>query len=182
MTIVTLGWLTTGHLVLAQEPNEKSGQLVGGHSDVVPIQLERGKMIEGKIVATGEPLKITLEDPEGREVQDYGSMTHGTFWYAAAIDGEHCVVITNPNPITPRARGYSVSWQILSATFSPGTGSGNINIWNRIFSFIKPYLWIMGLVLFFILLLSAPERKEGELRLFAIPRRIRVIIDIFLER
>ena len=161
LTISVVGVFPVGHLVLAQELNKKSGQLVGGHSDVIPVQLKRGEMIEGTMIATNEPLTVTVEDPEGREVQDYGSMTRGPFRYAAAIDGEHRIVITNPNPITVRARGYSVSWQILSATVPPGSGSGNISIWTRIFSFIKPYLWIIGLILFF-LLLAAPVREKHE--------------------
>jgi len=185
LCLLLLGSFLISSSVLAQEPIEKSGELVGGHSDSIPIQLKLGKMVVGKIIATGEPLRVTIDDPAGKEVQNYGSITHGSFSYAAKIDGEHYIVITNPNPIAVHARGYTLTHEILPTTLPPGTGSGNITLWNRIISFITPFFWLIGVVLFLFLVLSAPARVERKWVPFYVYRifvREIIVEEIFIGR
>ena len=162
LCLLVLGGFLTSSSVLAQEPIEKSGELVGGHSDSIPIQLKRGEMVQGKIIASNEPLRVTIDDPTGKEVQNYGSITHGSFSYQARIDGEHYVVITNPNTITVRARGYTLTYETLPATSPPGTGSGNLTIWNHMNPFITGTLWVVGIIFFIFLILVSQGKEESE--------------------
>lgn len=150
LCLLVLGGFLTSSSVLAQEPIEKSGELVGGHSDSIPIQLKRGEMVQGKIIASNEPLRVTIDDPTGKEVQNYGSITHGSFSYQARIDGEHYIVITNPNPIQVHRRGYTLTYTILPASSfppPPPPEGPNITPWVIIGS-----IWVIafGLIIFFI--------------------------------
>ena len=174
---LTLGSFLTGSLALAQGEIEKSGALVGGHSDTIPIQLNRGQMVEGKIMATGKPLSVTLNDPTGKKVQDYGSITVGSFSYAAKIDGEHYMVITNPNPIAVHATSYTLTYAILPTNLAPGTGSGNLTLWDYIKPFVTGMLWVMGIVLFVFLILVFPSKEEEKWVPFYIGRRIKISIE-----
>ncbi len=119
MCLLLLGSFLTSSSVLAQEPIEKSGELVGGHSDSIPIQLELGEVVQGEIIASNEPLRVTIDDPAGKEVQNYGSITHGSFSYQARIAGKHYIVVTNPNTITVRKRAYTLTYTILPASSFP---------------------------------------------------------------
>lgn len=145
-----LGSFLTSSSVLAQETIEKSGELVGGHSDSIPIQLELGQVVQWEIIASNEPLRVTIDDPTGKEVQNYGSITHGSFKYQARIAGKHYIVVTNPNTITVRKRGYTLTGTILPASSfppPPPPEAPNITPWVIIGS-----IWVIafGLIIFFI--------------------------------
>ena len=52
-----LGGFLSSSSVLAQEPVVKSGEVAGGRSDSIPIQLKKGEMVQGKIIARKEALR-----------------------------------------------------------------------------------------------------------------------------
>ncbi|MBU2578099.1 hypothetical protein KKA69_04695 [Patescibacteria group bacterium] len=150
LCLLLLGSFLTSSAVLAQEPIKKSGELVGGHSDSIPIQLKLGEVVQGKIIASNEPLRVTIDDPSGKEVENYGQVTHRSFSYQARIEGEHYIVITNPNTITVRKRGYTLSYTILPASSfppPPAPEGPNLTPWVIIGS-----IWVtaFGLIIFFI--------------------------------
>lgn len=151
LCLLVLGTFLNSSSVLAQEPIEKSGELVGGHSDSIPIQLKLGEVVQGKIIASNEPLRVTIDDPTGKEVQNYGSITHGSFSYQARIEGEHYIVITNPNTITVRERGYTLTYTILPASdFPPPLPPEGKNITPWV---IIGAIWsvALGLIIYFII-------------------------------
>ncbi len=171
--------LYNANSVTAQADGEKSGKLVGGHSDVIPIQISLGQMIEGNLISPGEPLEVTIENAKGKKVQDYGSIKNGSFSYAAPENGEYYLIIANPNAITVRAREYTITWTIIPTVIQPSTGTGDIKLWDRIISFLKPiFLWAI-VVLFLLVLVVAPGRdeKKEELELFYYSKRIIITIE-----
>ena len=67
---------------------------------------------------------MTIDDPAGKEVQNFGEIMHGSFFYAAKTDGEYYIVITNPNRWAIGTRGYTLTYAVLPIELAPGTGSG----------------------------------------------------------
>lgn len=157
-----LGSLLGSSPVLAQEPVVKGGEVAGGRSDSIPIQLKKGEMVQGKIIARKEALRVTIDDPAGKEVQNFGEIVHGSFFYAAKTDGEHYIVITNPNRWAIGTKGYTLTYAVLPTELAPGTGSGqatgekSIMLWVTIGTILAVAL---GLIIYL-----RQKRRKRELR------------------
>lgn len=112
--------------ILAQGEFEKSGEVGGGKSDSIPIQLMVGEMVQGEIVAVrNQRLRLSISDFSGNSIYNFGeTSTRGGFYYAAEIDGQHYLVVTNPDGLSVGTRGYQLTYYITPTDLMPGTGSG----------------------------------------------------------
>jgi len=130
---VVLAGFVTGDLALAQEPVHMVGEVTGGERDSMPIELEVGEMVQGRIVARTEALALGVDGPDGKQVQWFGQTLHGTFYYAAETDGRHVLWVAHPGgPADLRA--YDIEYSIEPTDLAPGAGSGSapIDVWSRL--------------------------------------------------
>ncbi|MBI4330615.1 MAG: protein kinase [Chloroflexi bacterium] len=104
----------------------KGGELAGGHSDSIPVQLKVGEMLQGEIIAVrNQSLSWDIADFSGRVVQSFGTTdTRAGFYYAPEVDGQHYIVITNPRDWEIGTHGYQVTYSTTGSTVPPGAGSG----------------------------------------------------------
>ena len=121
-----LGSFLVSGSVLAQDEVRKNGEIAGGKSDSIPIQLKVGEMVEGEIIAVrNQRLRLSIADFTGKSIYYFGeTSTRAGFYYAAKTDGQHYIVVANPNSFSAGTRGYNLTYTILPTDLAPGTGSG----------------------------------------------------------
>ncbi len=112
--------------VLAQEQIKKYGEIAGGHSDSIPFKLTRGEMIIGEVVVrNNQTLRLSVADFSGNIIYDFGLIPmQGGFYYAAETDGQHYLLVTNPDSFSVGTRGYAITYAIEPSNVKPGAGSG----------------------------------------------------------
>lgn len=121
-----LGNFLANSSVLAQEPIKKDGEIAGGKSHSIPIELQVGQMVEGEFIAVrGQRLRLSLADFTGKSIYIFGeTSTRGGFYYAAETNGRLYIVVTNPDGFSVGTRGYNIIYQIKPTNLAPGAGSG----------------------------------------------------------
>ncbi|MDP2730222.1 MAG: hypothetical protein Q8O55_07055 [Dehalococcoidales bacterium] len=156
-----IGSFLVSDSVLAQEPVKTEGWIAGGHSDSIPIELKVGEMVQGEIIGK-EALMLTIDDPAGKEVQNFGEIVHGSFSYAAKIDGKHYIVITNPNRWAIGTRGYTLTYTILPTDLGPGTGSGKAIGEKSIIPWIIAGVVILVVIFLIVFIRRRKQQRELE--------------------
>ncbi len=149
--------------VLAQEPNEESGELGEGQSDYIPFEIKVGEMVQGEL-ACKEALRVIIVDPILRESVDFGKIV-GSFFYAAETEGRYRIVITNP---TKETLGYTLTYTVLPTSLAPGTNSGPGIIRRNLLAIIFGVPAVGGIIYLFIRLRKKKredfERKRDDFR------------------
>lgn len=157
-----LGSFLASGFVSAQENLEATGEIAGGYSESTPFQIKVGEMVQGEIVLRKEGLRLSIADYTGQIIHDFGlCSTRCGFYYAAATDSQHYLVVTNPDAFAIGTRGYHIYYTITPTDLAPGTGSGQAytgdvtpNPWPTI-------LLITGIIVFLgLVLLFARSRRE----------------------
>lgn len=153
---------SSSSLVSAQEGLHAGGGVAGGRQNSTPIQLKVGEMVEGEIVLHTDRLRLSVADYTGEIIHDFGyCSTRCGFYYAAATDGQHYLVATNPDAFSVGERWYDINYSIKATDIAPGTGSGKEysgdvtpNPW--------PTIWLItGIIVFLgLVLLVARSRRE----------------------
>ncbi len=166
--------LLAGGSTLAQEEMQKGGgEIAGGKSDSIPIQLKVGEMIQGEIIAVrNQCLRLSIADFSGRTIHYFGeTSTRAGFYYAAKVDGQHYIVVTNPDGFSVGTRGYNINYRITSTNLAPGTGSGK----NTTKDMTKPSMsmttvWlILGATIFILVVLlfmAGSSERDSKFRGF----------------
>jgi len=110
--------------VLAQEVLEERGGVARGYSDRIPIQLKDGEMVEGEMIAERDPLRLSIDDFSGKTIHDFGIGPRGGFYYVAETEGQHYLVVTNPDAFSAGTRGYTLKYEITATDLPPGARTG----------------------------------------------------------
>lgn len=162
-----LGSFLIGSSILAQEEIEKYGEIAGGKSDSIPIQLKVGEMVQGEIIAVrNQRLRLSIADYTGKSIHDFGeTSTRGGFYYAAETDGQHYIVVTNPDSFSVGTRGYTLKYMIKPTDLAPGSGSGKPIGEKGILPWIIAGISIAGLILLIIFIRVFIRRKKEKRKL-----------------
>ncbi len=181
MCLSVIGSFLASGSVLAQEDIRKGGEIAGDKSDSIPIQLKVGEMVQGEIAAVrNQHLRLSIADFNGKTIHYFGeTSTRAGFYYAAKVNGQHYIVVTNPDGFSVGTRGYNITYRITPTDVAPGTGSGK----NTSKDMTKPSTsmttvwWILGAVVFIFIVLVAlrgsRRDEEYEYIFFVIPIRRR---------
>ena len=107
--------------ILAQGTFTKSGEVTGGYADFIAVPLKLGESIQGTFVArkSSEPLRVSIQDPSNKEVQNFGELVNGNIDFVARNTGTHRLVIANTNTYAVGTRGYTVNFSVVQASSSP---------------------------------------------------------------
>ena len=151
--------------VLAQEMIQKIGEVAGGSSDSIPVQLKVGKMVQGELIAEEGPLRVRIVGPSGKVIRDCGHGERGGFYYAAEVDGMHYIVLTNPDESSTGTRSYTMNYAVLTSGLAPGTGSGKPVGEEATNSFMSDLPgWVIIVVVILIVLVIRRAKRGGPAR------------------
>lgn len=161
MSLFVLATFLIGGSILAQVEIQKDGEIAGGKSDSIPIQLKVGEMVQGEIIAVrNQRLSLSIADFSGKSIHYFGeTSTRGGFFYAAKVDGQYYIVVTNPDSFSVGTRGYRIVYKIIPTNLAPGTGSGKPTGGKSVLPWVVAGISIIGLIL---LLVFIRRRKQQQ--------------------
>ena len=93
------------------EPFVYSGQLSGGDSVSIPMQLKQSERVEGTITGGLGGLTVYIQDSSGDIAEDLGRIFRSSFTFTAPTSGTYAMIVTGPSGITC---SYIVNFTIYS--------------------------------------------------------------------
>jgi len=93
------------------KPFVYSGELSGGKSISIPIELKQSDKVEGTITGGLGGLTVYIQDPEGNIAEDLGRVFRSSFTFTAPTSGTYTMIITGPSGL---ATSYVVNFTIYS--------------------------------------------------------------------
>ena len=92
------------------EPLTTKGSLVGGGTAVVAVDLRKGEWVQGSVRGGLFEVTVSVQDPVGITVQDFGRVMVTNFRVVAQSTGQYLVIVRNPNGMSPTS--YEVSYTV----------------------------------------------------------------------
>jgi hypothetical protein len=106
--------------LVAGQPIENDGQLSRTAIATIPITLKAFEQVQGQIIvsSTQFPLRVYIQDPSGKTVQDFGLVYQSNFQFTAQtsqqdpLAGTYSIVIANTAGVDFMDIGYKLTYTV----------------------------------------------------------------------
>jgi hypothetical protein len=106
--------------LIAGQPVENDGQLSRTVVATIPIALKAFEQVQGRIIvsSTQFPLRVYIQDPSGKTVQDFGLLYQSNFQFIAQtsqqgpLAGTYSIVIANTAGVDFMDIGYKLTYTV----------------------------------------------------------------------
>ena len=86
--------------LIPSEPFVYSGELSGGDSISIPIELKQSERVEGTVAGGLGGLAVYIQDSSGNVVEDLGRIFRSSFTLTAPTSGIYTMILTGPSGLT----------------------------------------------------------------------------------
>jgi len=106
--------------LVAGQPIENDGQLSRTSVATIPIVLKAFEQVQGQIIGSSSqfPLRVYIQDPSGKTVQDFGLVYQSNFQFTAQtsqqgpLAGTYSIVIANTAGVDFMDIGYKLTYTV----------------------------------------------------------------------